>query len=177
MPSTIDDPIKQKDAFMSEQNQQAQSQFSIQRIYVKDISFEAPNSPKTFLAPWNPEVNVNLSTKASRLEDGKNFEVVLSLTVTVKNDNATAFLVEVHQAGIFLIEGVPEQQLAGLLGSYCPNVLFPYARETVSDMVSRGSFPQMLLAPVNFDVIFAESQRRLAEEAAAAAGTAPETIQ
>ena len=81
---------------------------------------------------------------------------------------------EVHQAGIFLIEGIPEAQLPALLGAYCPNVLFPYAREAVSDIVTRGSFPQLLLAPVNFDVVFAESQRRLAEETAA---KTPETIQ
>lgn len=148
---------------MAEQ-QQAQSQFALQRIYVKDLSFEAPNAPKTFLAPWQPEVNVELSTSANRLEDGKNFEVVLSLTVTVKNDNATAFLVEVKQAGIFLIDGVPEAQVGQLLGAYCPNLLFPYARETVSDVVTRGSFPQLLLAPVNFDAVFAEAQRKRAEQ-------------
>ncbi len=148
---------------MSEQ-QQAQGQFALQRIYVKDLSFEAPSAPKTFLAPWQPEVNVELSTSASRLEDGKNFEVVLALTVTVKNDNAVAFLVEVKQAGIFLIDGVPEAQMAQLLGAYCPNLLFPYARETVSDVVTRGSFPQLLLAPVNFDAVFAEAQRKRAEQ-------------
>lgn len=146
---------------MSEQQaQQPQGQFALQRIYVKDLSFEAPNAPKTFLAAWQPEVNVDLSTQANRLEDGKNYEVVLSLTVTVKNDNATAFLVEVKQAGIFLIDGVPEAQIGQLLGAYCPNLLFPYARETVSDVVTRGSFPQLLLAPVNFDAVFAEAQRQ-----------------
>jgi preprotein translocase subunit SecB len=151
---------------MSEQQQQ-QGQFALQRIYVKDLSFEAPNAPKTFLAQWQPEVNVDLSTQANRLEDGKNYEVVLSLTVTVKNDNATAFLVEVKQAGIFMIDGVPEEQIGQLLGAYCPNLLFPYARETVSDVVTRGSFPQMLLAPVNFDAVFAEAQRQRQQQAAA----------
>lgn len=146
---------------MSEQ--QAQGQFALQRIYVKDLSFEAPHAPNTFLAAWQPEVNIELSTQAARLADGQNYEVVLQLTVTVKNDNATAFLVEVKQAGIFLIEGVPEAQLQQLLGAYCPNVLFPYARETVSDVVARGSFPQLLLAPVNFDAVFAEAQRKRAE--------------
>lgn len=148
---------------MSEQ--QAQGQFALQRIYVKDLSFEAPHAPKTFLSAWQPEVSIELSTQASRMEDGKNYEVVLGLTVTVKNDNATAFLVEVKQAGIFLIDGVPEEQLPGLLGAYCPNVLFPYARETVSDVVTRGSFPQLLLAPVNFDAVFAEAQRKQAQQA------------
>ncbi len=157
---------------MSEENQQSQGQFALQRIYIKDLSFEAPNAPKVFLAAWNPEVNVQLGTQATKLEDGKNFEVVLSLTVTVKNDGATAFLVELEQAGIFLIDGVPEQQLGQILGAYCPNLLFPYAREAVSDVVTRGSFPQLLLAPVNFDAVFAESLRqRQAEQ------TAPETVQ
>lgn len=159
---------------MSEQQQQP-GQFALQRIYVKDLSFEAPNAPKVFLAAWQPEVNVDLSTQANRLEDGKNFEVVLSLTVTVKNDNATAFLVEVKQAGIFLIDGVPEAQLGQLLGAYCPNLLFPYARETVSDVVTRGSFPQLLLAPVNFDAVFAEAQRQRQEQKPAQ--TESETLQ
>ena len=147
-----------------QQTQQSQGQFALQRIYVKDLSFEAPGAPKTFLTAWTPEVSVDLSTQTSRMEEGKNYyEVVLALTVTVKNDNATAFLVEVKQAGIFLIDGVPEAQLAQLLGAYCPNLLFPYARETISDVVTRGSFPQLLLAPVNFDAVFAEAQRKRVE--------------
>lgn len=140
--------------------QQTPGQFALQRIYVKDLSFEAPHAPRTFLNAWQPEVNVELSTQAARLEDGKNYEVVLALTVTAKNENSTAYLVEVKQAGIFLIDGVPEEQLGQLLGAYCPNLLFPYAREAVSDLVNRGSFPQLLLAPVNFDAVFAESQRQ-----------------
>jgi len=155
---------------MSEQEQQPQSQFAIQRVYIKDLSFEAPNTPKVFLAPWDPEVAINLGTQAARMEDGKNYEVILSLTVTVKNDNVTAYLVEVQQAGIFLIDGVDEQQLGQLLGAYCPSVLFPYAR---------GSFPQLLLAPVNFDAAFADAQRQRAQQlqAQAAAANTPETVQ
>lgn len=150
---------------MAEQETQQAPQFSIQRVYVKDLSFEAPGTPKAFLQAWNPEVAVNVQTETAALEDGQNYEVVLSLTVTVKNDNATAFLVEVKQAGIFLIAGVPDAQLAPLLGAYCPNVLFPYARETVTDVVSRGSFPQLLLAPINFDAAFADAQRQQAAQA------------
>ena len=155
---------------MSEQAQQPQGQFALQRIYVKDLSFEAPNAPKVFLAEWKPEVGVDLSTQASKLEDGKNYEVVLAVTVTVKNADQVAFIAEVKQAGIFLVDGVPEAQVGQLLGAYCPNLLFPYARETVSDVVSRGSFPQMLLAPVNFDAVFAESlrQRQASQQGAAA---------
>ncbi len=160
---------------MSEQQSAQQGQFALQRIYVKDLSFEAPNAPQVFLGEWKPDVNVDLSTQTRRLDDGKNYEVVLGLTVTVKNGGNTAFLVEVKQAGIFMIDGVPEAQLAQILGAYCPNVLFPFARETVSDVVTRGSFPQLLLAPVNFDAVFAEAQR---QRQAQQAGTAPaDTLQ
>lgn len=144
---------------------QAQGQFALQRIYVKDLSFEVPGAPKVFLGNWQPEVNVQLATETAKVDD-TNYEVTLSLTVTVKNQDATAFLVEVQQAGIFLIDNVPEEQLQHLLGSYCPNVLFPFARETVADVVNRGSFPQLLLAPVNFDAVFAETQRQRAAQAA-----------
>lgn len=144
----------------AQQNQQSQGQFSLQRIYVKDLSFEAPNAPKVFLAEWKPDVNVELATQTNKLDDGKNYEVVLSVTVTVKNADQVAFIAEVKQAGIFMVDGVPDNQLGQLLGAYCPNLLFPYARETVSDVVTRGSFPQMLLAPVNFDAVFAESLRQ-----------------
>lgn len=144
----------------AQQNQQPQGQFSLQRIYVKDLSFEAPNAPKVFLGEWKPDVNVELATQTNKLDDGKNYEVVLSVTVTVKNADQVAFIAEVKQAGIFMVDGVPDNQLGQLLGAYCPNLLFPYARETVSDVVTRGSFPQMLLAPVNFDAVFAESLRQ-----------------
>lgn len=157
---------------MSEENQN-QGQFALQRIYIKDLSFEAPNTPAVFLAPWNPEVNVQLSTRANPLGDNKNIEVILDLTVTVKNDNTTAFLIELQQAGIFLIEGVPPQQVEQLVGAFCPNILFPYAREAVSDIANRGSFPQLLLAPINFDAAYADAVRRRQEEVAAA----PETVQ
>nr|MBP8852775.1 protein-export chaperone SecB [Moraxellaceae bacterium] len=102
---------------MSEQaqNEQAQGQFTLQRIYVKDLSFEVPNAPKVFLGEWKPDVNVELATQASKLDDGKNFEVVLSVTVTVKNADQVAFIAEVKQAGIFLVDGVPEAQVAQLL--------------------------------------------------------------
>lgn len=155
---------------MSEQ-QQAQGQFALQRIYVKDLSFEVPNAPTVFLGTWQPEVNVELSTQTTCMDDGKNYEVILALTITVKNDDVLAFLVEVQQAGIFLIDDVPDEQLGQLLGAYCPNLLFPYARETVSDLVTRGSFPQLLLAPVNFDAVFAEAQRNRQTQVAAEAET------
>ena len=136
------------------ENQQAQGpHFEIQRIYVKDISFESPNTPQTFVEEWKPEVSLNLETKSNRIQDNMH-EVVLSVTATVTTDKKTAFLIEVHQAGVFVINGFPEDQLHQMLGSFCPNILFPYAREVVSDMVVRGGFPQLILAPVNFDALY-----------------------
>lgn len=129
--------------------------FEIHRIYVKDLSFEAPNTPHTFAEEWKPEVQLNLETKSNRLQDNQH-EVVLTITANVTSNAKTAFLVEVHQAGIFLISGLAADQLHHTLGSFCPNILFPYAREAVSDLVVRGGFPQLLLAPVNFDALYSQ---------------------
>jgi len=129
--------------------------FSIQRIYVKDISFETPHAPEIFKEEWKPEVNVDLQTKTNRLEESI-YEVILHLTVTVKMGDKVAFLIEVHQAGIFTMKGFPQEHLAHALGSMCPNILYPYIREVISDIVTRGGFPQLLLAPVNFDALYAQ---------------------
>ncbi len=133
----------------------AQPQFAIQRIYIKDVSYETPNSPAIFMEKWEPAVNVELGTSSSKLGEGI-YEVVLSLTVTAKKEDKTIYLVEVKQAGIFTISGFNERDLNGMLGAYCPNVLFPYAREVISDLVARGTFPQLVLAPVNFDALYAQ---------------------
>lgn len=133
--------------------QDSHTQFAIQKIYVKDISFETPNSPQVYLEKWEPDVGLQLSNTAAVLSDNTH-EVVLSLTVTVKLKDKTAYLVEVQQAGIFNIDGYDQAQLAAVIGSYCPNILFPYAREAVSDLVTRGGFPQLLLAPINFDALY-----------------------
>ncbi len=138
---------------MADQEQAQGPAFTIQRIYIKDVSFEAPNSPKVFRDEWKPEVNVDLQTRTDKLEDDI-YDVVLHLTVTVKMGETTAFLCEVHQAGIFMLKGFPEEQLNHALGSMCPNILYPYAREAISDIVTRGGFPQLLLAPVNFDALY-----------------------
>lgn len=130
-------------------------QFEIQRIYTKDLSYEAPNTPHTFVEDWKPEVQLNLETKSNRIQDNMH-EVVLSVTATVSSNKKSAFLIEVHQAGIFMISGIPNDQLRQMLGSFCPNILFPYAREVISDTVVRGGFPQLLLAPVNFDALYAQ---------------------
>ena len=140
-----------------------QVQFAIQRIYVKDISFEAPNSPAIFRKDWQPEVKLDLDTRSEKLDENT-FEVVLSLTVTATIGEETAFLCEVQQAGIFSIPTVSDAQMAHMLAAFCPNILFPYAREVVSSLVNRGTFPQLNLAPVNFDALFAQYvQQRQAE--------------
>lgn len=149
-----------------EQTQQTDTNaphFEIQRIYTKDISFEAPNTPQTFVETWKPEVSLNLETKSNRIQDNVH-EVVLSVTATVTSSKKTAFLIEVHQAGVFVISGFPNDQLQQMLGSFCPNVLFPYAREVVSDIVVRGGFPQLILAPVNFDALYAQHLEQQAKE-------------
>lgn len=137
---------------MSEQKS-SEMNFQIQRIYTKDISFEAPNAPQAFQREWQPEVKLDLDTASSQLAEGI-FEVVLRVTVTATLENESAFLCEVQQAGIFTIEGIDGPQMEHCLGAYCPNILFPYARECISALVSRGTFPQLNLAPVNFDALF-----------------------
>ncbi|HED34340.1 MAG TPA: protein-export chaperone SecB [Gammaproteobacteria bacterium] len=146
---------------MSEE--QSQQQFTIQKIYVKDISFESPNAPGVFQnGEWKPEVNVQLNTDSQVLSDALH-EVTLTVTVTAKQKDSTAFLVEVKQSGIFQMSGFEEDQINGMLGAYCPEVLFPYAREAISDMVTKGGFPQMLLSPVNFNALYMQQQQQQAE--------------
>lgn len=128
-------------------------QFSLQRIYVRDLSFEAPKSPAIFRQEWTPSVALDLNTRQKSLE-GDFHEVVLTLSVTVKNGEEVAFIAEVQQAGIFLIQGLDEASMSHTLGAFCPNILFPYARECITSLVSRGTFPQLNLAPVNFDALF-----------------------
>jgi preprotein translocase subunit SecB len=151
--------------------EQAAPQFAIQRIYTKDISFETPNSPAIFQKDWKPEIQLDLDTKSNKLADDT-FEVVLSVTVTATVEGQTAFLAEVQQAGIFTIGNLPEAQLAHTIGAFCPTTLFPYARESVANLVNRGSFPQINLAPVNFEALFASYvQQRAAQAEQAPAST------
>jgi preprotein translocase subunit SecB len=141
----------------------ADKQFQLQKIYIKDVSFETPNSPDVFMKEWTPEVELNLGSAATQIQDNT-FEVTLKLTVTVRLEQKTAYLIEISQAAIVAAVGFEENELSHLLGSYCPNILFPYAREAVSDLVIKGGFPPMLLAPVNFDALYAQ---RLEEMSAA----------
>lgn len=151
----------------NEAAQGQEPQFAIQRIYMKDVSFETPNSPAIFQVEWKPDVQLDLDTKSTKLADDT-YEVVLSLTVTVKVEEQTAFLAEVQQAGIFTIGNMPEPQLAHAIGAFCPNTLFPYARESIASLVNRGSFPQLNLAPVNFDALFASYMQQRAAQAQSA---------
>lgn len=140
---------------MAEENKAEDKQFSIQKIYTKDISFESPAAPNLFTEKWEPAVDFNLGTNTTPLQDSM-FDVALTVTVTVKTGETTAYLVEVTQSGIFSLVGFSEQEMGPMLGSFCPNILFPYVREVVSDLVAKGGFPQLLLAPVNFDALYAQ---------------------
>ncbi len=146
---------------MSENNTAAPEgpQFILQRVYTKDVSFETPNAPAIFTEKWEPETNVEINSTGNKLADDI-FEVVLSITVTAKLGDKTAYLTEVHQAGIFTLAGFSEQELNAVIHSHCPNLLFPYVREVVSDLVSKGSFPQMLLQPINFDALYAQHMQK-----------------
>lgn len=151
---------------MTEQavGQQPEQQFQLQRIFLKDLSYEAPKTPQLFKEQWKPEVNLEVNNTASEVEDGI-YEVVLKVTVTVKNGDNTAFIAEVAQAGLFLLQGVEGIQKEAILKGVCANILFPYARETISDVVARGTFPQFLLQPINFEAAFAENLRKQQEQA------------
>lgn len=145
------------------QTEQPQQQFAMQRIYNKDLSFESPSTPEIFKKQWQPQVNVDLNTKSDKIDEQGNYEVVLTITLTAKVEEDTAFLVEVQQAGIFFIAGFEGEDLRRILGTAAPNILFPYARECIDSMCVRGGFPAVQLAPVNFDALY---QQALAQSAA-----------
>lgn len=148
---------------MSEQNN-PEITFQIQRIYTKDISFEAPNSPLVFQLEWEPDVKLDIDSSSTKLADNL-YEVVLRATVTATVENETAFLCEVQQAGIFTVAGFDDEQLAHCFGAYCPNILFPYIRECISGLVNRGTFPPLNLAPVNFDALYMNHLQQQMEQA------------
>lgn len=152
---------------MANENEQSKSdavqgQLGIQKIYIKDLSFEAPHAPKVFTEQLNPALDLHFANAASSLGQDVH-EVVLTVTCTVKQEERVIYLVEIQQAGIFNISGFDEQHLPTILATACPNILFPFAREAICDIVTKGGFPQLLLAPVNFDALYAqEIQRRRA---------------
>ncbi len=141
----------------------SQGQFGIQKIYVKDISFEVPDSPMVFQQEWSPSVNMDIANSATQIGEGL-FEAVLNVTITVSTDDKTMYLVEAQQAGIFQITGLPEDALNKLLSVSCPNILFPFVRELISDIVIRGGFPQLLLSPVNFEALYVQKMQQEAQQ-------------
>jgi preprotein translocase subunit SecB len=158
-------------------------QVGIQRIYLKDCSFEAPGTPGTFTRQWKPDINLNVATASKQIpvagadgeanpaQTGDAWEVTLTLTVEAKVEAEVAFLCEVQQSGLFLLKGLEENERRQVLGSFCPSQLFPYAREAVSDLVGKGGFPQFPLQPINFDALLIQHQRELEKARAEAASS------
>jgi preprotein translocase subunit SecB len=161
---------------MTEQNntQRSETQFVIQRIYTKDVSFETNNVPEIFTKQFQPAMNVELNSSSQVLNENV-FEVALRVTVTMKSQDEVVYICEVTQAGIFSVVGFNDAQLQHCLGAYCPNILFPYARETISGLVSKGTFPPVNLEPVNFDVLFMNYLQQQQQQAEANVGAESET--
>ncbi|KAB2927990.1 MAG: protein-export chaperone SecB [Candidatus Contendobacter sp.] len=153
---------------MSEQPQASQH-FEIQKVYLKDVSLETPNSPLIFTEQWQPQTEVRLETGATPLTEDL-FEVVLTLTITTKLGERTAYLAEVQQGGLFTLKGFDESQTGHMLHAFCPNILFPFAREELASLIGKGGFPPVLLNPINFDGMY---MQRLQQQQAQAVGVAP----
>lgn len=150
---------------MTENTNAAEQQFALQRIYIKDSSFEAPLGAMAFTKQWRPQVHVDLNTGSNRV-DGDNYEVVLTITITAKLDDETAFLVEVQQAGLFMVKGLDGENLRRIMAIMCPTILFPYARETIDGLVLKGSFPPLMLQPVNFEALYVQALQQQAQQGA-----------
>jgi preprotein translocase subunit SecB len=144
----------------------AQPTLAVQKLYVKDASFEVPNAPAIFQEQGQPQVQLNLSQKVSNFAENV-YEVVLTVTVTCKIGERTAYLAEVQQAGVFGMTGFEQNDLQAVLATYCPNTLFPYARSLISDLIMQGGFPPFVLQPINFDQLYADQMRRRSEGAVA----------
>ena len=154
---------------MSDQPQAATNQpaFAIEKIYVKDLSLENPGAPRSFLSQESPQIDVALQTRGEAVDSGV-YEAVLTITVTAKLGDATLFLVEAAQAGLFAIRNVPDADLQPLLGIHCPTILFPYARETIADAIIRAGFPPIHLSPINFEAIYQQQVQQMQQPAPAA---------
>ena len=141
----------------------AGAQFTVEKIYVKDVSFEAPNTPQVFNEQGQPQLSMNLNQKVGRL-DGDAYEVILGVTLTCTLNDKTVYLAEVEQAGIFGLSGFDDRTLDMMLGTYCPNVLFPYVRQSISELITNGGFPPFYMQPINFEALYAEGLRRRSEQ-------------
>lgn len=153
---------------MAENEAQApEKQLAIQKVYVKDFSFESPNSPQVFARnDWSPKTDLNLRSSHTVAAENSH-EVVLTITVEAKENDKTIFLVELHQAGLFHIAGYNDDEFKALVGSFCPNILFPYARESIASIVAKGGFPEFILQPINFDALYAQGKAQAEARAAA----------
>ena len=154
---------------MAEQEQAADKQLAISKIYIKDVSFESPQSPDVFKAgDWNPKTDLNIRSGHTAL-NGNAHEIVLTISAEAKEGEKTLFLCEVQQAGIFEIAGYGKEELEAIVGSFCPNILFPYARETIASMIQKGGFPEFVLQPINFDALYLQAKQQQQAQ-----GVAPE---
>jgi preprotein translocase subunit SecB len=154
---------------MADQEQDAEKRLSITKIYLKDFSFESPQTPAIFSrGEWKPQTNLNLRSAHTAIE-GDHHEVVLTITVEAKEEDKTIFLIELQQAGLFEIAGYEGEELQAIVGSFCPNILFPYARESIASLIQKGGFPEFVLQPINFDALYMQSKQ---QQMAAAAETA-----
>jgi len=150
---------------MAEQEQAAEKQLAISKIYIKDFSFESPQSPTVFKSgDWKPQTNLNLRSSHTAIENNIH-EIVLTITIEAKDEDKTLFLVELHQAGLFEISGYEGEELAAIAASFCPNILFPYARESIASMIQKGGFPEFVLQPINFDALYMQSKQAAAASA------------
>ncbi len=147
---------------MADQEQAVEKHLSITKIYLKDSSFESPQSPTIFRqGDWKPQTNLNLRS-AHTPQEGNHHEIVLTITVEAKENDKTCFLIELQQAGLFEISGYEGEELGAIVGSFCPNILFPYARETIASLIQKGGFPEFVLQPINFDALYMQSQQQRA---------------
>lgn len=158
------------------EQQPADRQIGIQKIYVKDFSFESPKTPQVFgQSDWNPKTDLNLRSSHTTIADDHH-EIVLTITIEARQNEETVFLVELHQAGLFNIAGYSEEEFKAIVGSFCPNILYPYAREAISGVVAKGGFPEFILQPINFDALYAQGVAQVkANMEAGAAGNGGET--
>ena len=155
---------------MAEEEQKApEKQIAIQKIYVKDFSFESPKSPQVFQSQeWSPQTDLNLRSTHTPASYSVH-EVVLTVTIEAKEEDDTVFLIELQQAGLFHIAGYTEEEFKAIIGSFCPNILFPYARESIAGMIQKGGFPEFVLQPINFDALYLQAKQQQAQGAASEA--------
>ena len=149
---------------MAEVQAPEEAQFQIHKLFIKDLTFEIPGDVSIYNQEWKPELNVDIDHKSKVLDEKNTYEVVLTAKCTVKSSDKIAFYIEIHQGGVFEISNLADEQLKHALGAFCPNVLYPYLREAVSDVVQKGGFPQLMLAPINFDMLFEQQMAKTKEE-------------